>query len=217
MDEFGNLPKIPALDTKLSIGAGFGLLFDLVVQNLEQIGTVYGEKVAETILSNCSINEYIKSVSTQTMKKFEELSGEKTVMARKKSVSGEKGDHVSVSYDPVKQPVVTKNQLQKLQSGEAFISIGVKAETKAGQKTSNYPILVTGKFEFPSRYMFLFEEFDQKKTLADIPIKTKHRNLKLSSIAIDWSEQLEQLKTYEQQLAAGNNPNPQVLARKAVA
>lgn len=65
--------------------------------------------------------------------------------------------------------------------------------------------------------MFLFEEFDQKKTLADIPIKTKHRNLKLSSIAIDWSEQLEQLKTYEQQLAAGNNPNPQVLARKAVA
>ncbi len=217
LDEFGNLPMIPALDTKLSIGAGFGLLFDLVVQNLEQIGTVYGEKVAETILSNCSINEYIKSVSTQTMKKFEELSGEKTVMARKKAVSGEKGDHVSVSYDPVKQPVVTKNQLQKLQSGEAFISIGVKAETKAGQKTSNYPILVTGKFEFPSRYMFLFEEFDQKKTLADIPIKTKHRNLKLSSIAIDWSEQLEQLKTYEQQLAAGNNPNPQVLARKAVA
>ena len=156
LDEFGNLPMIPALDTKLSIGAGFGLLFDLVVQNLEQIGTVYGEKVAETILSNCSINEYIKSVSTQTMKKFEELSGEKTVMARKKSVSGEKGDHVSVSYDPVKQPVVTKNQLQKLQSGEAFISIGVKAETKAGQKTSNYPILVTGKFEFPSRlYVFI--------------------------------------------------------------
>ena len=133
LDEFGNLPMIPALDTKLSIGAGFGLLFDLVVQNLEQIGTVYGEKVAETILSNCSINEYIKSVSTQTMKKFEELSGEKTVMARKKSVSGEKGDHVSVSYDPVKQPVVTKNQLQKLQSGEAFISIGVKAETKRRQ------------------------------------------------------------------------------------
>ncbi|MDN6385741.1 MAG: type IV secretory system conjugative DNA transfer family protein, partial [Alkalibacterium sp.] len=67
LDEFGNLPMIPALDTKLSIGAGFGLLFDLVVQNLEQIGTVYGEKVAETILSNCSINEYIKSVYTQTM------------------------------------------------------------------------------------------------------------------------------------------------------
>ena len=163
LDEFGNLPMIPALDTKLSIGAGFGLLFDLVVQNLEQIGTVYGEKVAETILSNCSINEYIKSVSTQTMKKFEELSGEKTVMARKKSVSGEKGDHVSVSYDPVKQPVVTKNQLQKLQSGEAFISIGVKAETKAGQKTSNYPILSQESLNFLHGICFYLKNLIRRK------------------------------------------------------
>lgn len=217
LDEFGNLPMIPALDVKLSIGLGFGLLFDLVVQNLEQISAVYGEKVAETILSNCSVNEYIKSVSDATMKKFESLSGEKTVTSRKKTISGENNEQVSVSHDQIKQFVVTKNQLQKLQSGEAFISIGVKTETKAGQKTSNYPILVTGKFEFPSRYMFLFEEFDQSKTLADIPIKSRHRNLKLSNIAVDWSEQVEQLKKYKQQLESGNIPSTQILARKAAA
>ena len=217
LDEFGNLPMIPALSTKLSIGAGFGLLFDLVVQNLEQIDAIYGKDDAQTILSNCSVNEYIKSVSDATMKKFESLSGEKTVTTRKKTISGENNDHVSINHDQTKQPVITKNQLQKLQSGEAFISIGVKAETKAGQKTSNLPILVMGKFEFPSRYMFLFEEFDQSKTLADIPVKSKHRNLKLASIAVDWSEQAEQLKNYEKQLAVGNNPSPQLLARKKAA
>lgn len=194
LDEFGNLPPIPAMDTKLSIGLSSNQLFNIFVQNLEQIESTYGRQIAQTILSNCTINEYIKSVSEDSMRKFEKLSGKKTVTERTKTI-GEDGS-TSYNFSSVEQAVVSEGQLQKLQSGEAFISVGVKAETQTGQKTSNYPILVTGKFEFPSRYMFLFDEFNQKKTLADIPVVCKHRNLELRDIALNWSENFIGLKAY---------------------
>lgn len=203
LDEFGNLPKIPGMDTKLTIGLSSNQLFTLFLQNLEQVEAVYGKQDAESILDNCTISEYIKSVSSDTMKKFEDLSGDKTVTTQKKNIS--ENQEVSYNHDTTKQAVLTKGQLQKLQSGEAMISVGVKAETKSGKKTTNYPILVAGKLEFPSRYMFLVNEFNQDKTLADIPVRSKHRHLKLSDIAMDWKENYQGLVECHNSLVGGTS------------
>lgn len=194
LDEVGNLPPIPRMKTKISIGLGQNLLFDLFIQNLEQLENVYGKETAQTILGNCSINQYIKSNSEETLKRFEELSGNRTVMVRQKTT--QQWGLPTVSHQPKRQPVVSKGQLQKLQSGEAFLSISVQAENKLGQLTSNLPILATGKLRFPHRYMFLHEEFDQSKTLGDIPVQSKHRYLKLSDVVVDWVEQFEQTRNY---------------------
>lgn len=217
LDEVGNLPPIPGMKTKISIGLGQNLLFDLFIQNLEQLDNVYGKETAQTILGNCSINQYIKSNSGDTLKRFEELSGHKTVMVRQKST--QHWGLPTVSHQPKQQPVVSKGQLQKLQSGEAFISISVQAENKVGQLTSNLPILVTGKLKFPHRYMFLHEEFNQSKTLGDIPVQSKHRYLKLSCVVVDWLEQFEQTKSYINDMESNGDLDQAalILERKKVA
>lgn len=143
------------------------------------------------------------------MKRFESLSGNKTVMTRQKTTN--QWGLPSWSYQPKQQPVVSKGQLQKLQSGEAFISISVQAENMLGQLTSNLPILATGKLKFPHRYMFLHEEFDQGKSLGDIPVQSKHRYLKLSQVAVDWTEQFEQTRSYINDLQ-GNGDTNQVIS-----
>lgn len=204
LDEFGNLPAIPNMGTNLSIGLSTNQEFYLFVQNNEQIIKIYGVEEAETIFGNCTVNMYIKSVSDKTMEKFEKASGDKTVTVRHKNENEHGG--VSISSNTDKQAVLSQGQLRKLQAGEAFISIGVKAETKAGQKTTNHPILAAGRFEFPYRYMFLVNEFDQSKTLADIPIKSKHRHLKLIDIAVDWSLNYEGLKDYRSNLKNPRRP-----------
>ncbi|MFD2254414.1 VirD4-like conjugal transfer protein, CD1115 family [Lactococcus formosensis subsp. bovis] len=209
LDEVGNLPPIPGMKTKISIGLGQNLLFNLFIQNLEQLDAVYGKETAQTILGNCSINQYIKSNSDDTLKRFESLSGNKTVMTRQKTTN--QWGLPSWSYQPKQQPVVSKGQLQKLQSGEAFISISVQAENMLGQLTSNLPILATGKLKFPHRYMFLHEEFDQGKSLGDIPVQSKHRYLKLSQVSVDWTEQFEQTRGYINDLQ-GNGDTNQVIS-----
>ncbi|WP_407350361.1 type IV secretory system conjugative DNA transfer family protein [Lactococcus garvieae] len=198
LDEVGNLPAIPDMKKKISIGLGQNQLFNLFIQNLEQLEDVYGKETANTILGNCSINMYIKSNSKDTLERFEGLSGNKTVMTRKKSSQG--FGLASLSYEPKPQPVVSKGQLQKLQSGEAFLSMSVQDANKVGQLTSALPVLATGKLKFPHRYMFLHEEFDQSKTLGDIPVQSKHRYLKLHDIAVDWPDQFTQTQSYKADL-----------------
>lgn len=205
LDEVGNLPPIPSMKTKISIGLGQNLLFNLFIQNLEQLDAVYGKETAQTILGNCSINQYIKSNSSDTLKRFEELSGDKTVMTRQKTTN--QWGLPSLSYQPKRQSVISKGQLQKLQSGEAFVSISVQSENKYGQVTSNLPILATGKLKFPHRYMFLHEEFDQGKSLGDIPVQSKHRYLKLSQVGVDWIEQFEQTRSYINDLQGSGDTN----------
>lgn len=196
LDEVGNMAKIPKLATKVSIGLGLGMLFEFILQNLEQLTSIYGKEDAETILSNCSIKEYIKSMSQTTAKEFSEAAGKKTIMKRSKSDNPLNEANPNVRSDHMEQPLITHNQLMKLHAGEALIIVGVKAETQSGQKTANHPILAIKKMEFPYRYMFLHKEFDQSTRLSDIPVSSKHRGLELSAIAIDYEEAFDDLMDY---------------------
>lgn len=147
LDEFGNLPAIPNMGTNLSIGLSTNQEFYLFVQNNEQIIKIYGAEEAETIFGNCTVNMYIKSVSDKTMEKFEKASGDKTVTVRHKNENEHGG--VSISSNTDKQAVLSQGQLRKLQAGEAFISIGVKAETKAGQKRQTILFWLLEDLNFP--------------------------------------------------------------------
>lgn len=42
LDEFGNMPRIPDMDTKITVGAGRNLLFNMFIQDLNQLETKYG-------------------------------------------------------------------------------------------------------------------------------------------------------------------------------
>lgn len=60
LDEFTNIPAIPHMDTKISIGLGQNILYYLWIQNLEQLDDKYGQNVARTIMDNCSLKFTLK-------------------------------------------------------------------------------------------------------------------------------------------------------------
>ena len=51
LDEFGNIPRIPGMDTKLTVAAGRGIRFLLALQDLAQLKK-YGD-ASQTITGNC--------------------------------------------------------------------------------------------------------------------------------------------------------------------
>lgn len=78
LDEFGNLTPIPKMDSKITVGAGRQLLFNLFVQDLNQLDTKYGD-AAKTIRSNCGNMIYINSLDDDTNKYMSSILGDKTV------------------------------------------------------------------------------------------------------------------------------------------
>lgn len=184
LDEFTNIPAIPHMDTKISIGLGQNILYYLWIQNLEQLIDKYGENVAATIQDNCSLKIYVKSTSDKTNSRFSKDLGSRTITRRRRSSNILDEANPNVSIENPKQELLTPTQLAKLQEGEAVILRGVKGRDNAGRKVTTDPIFLHEKTAFPYRYMFLQEEFDHSMTLADIPVSSEHRELDLQDIAV---------------------------------
>lgn len=193
LDEFANIPAIPKMDEKLSIGLGQNIQFMLFIQNYGQLVEKYGKEVANSIMGNCSINAYLKSTDPETQKKYSTMLGTKTITKRTKSGNVLDESNPNIRFDNSEQSLLTETQLAKLQSGEAVIIRGVKGEDNAGRKVTTDPIFASGETEFPHRYMFLNKEFDQSRTLSDIPVESKHRHLELREIAVDATTALDNI------------------------
>lgn len=185
LDEFTNIPAIPHMDTKISIGLGQNILYYLWIQNLKQLTDKYGENTAETIKENCSLKIYVKSTEPKTNEYFSKELGTRTITRRRRSSNILDEANPNVSIENPKQELLTPTQLAKLQEGEAVILRGVKGRDNAGRKITTDPIFLHEKTSLPYRYMFLQEEFDQSMTLADIPVESAHRELDLQDIAVD--------------------------------
>lgn len=200
LDEFTNIPAIPHMETKISIGLGQNILYYLWIQNLEQLVDKYGENTAATIQDNCSLKIYVKSTSDKTNSRFSKDLGSRTITRRRRSSNILDEANPNVAIENPRQDLLTPTQLAKLQEGETVILRGVKGRDNAGRKITTDPIFCHEKTSFPYRYMFLQEEFDQSMTLADIPVESAHRNLELQDVAvgakklfnniIDWRLQL---------------------------
>lgn len=119
LDEFGNMVRIPAMDTKITVGAGRNLLFSLFVQDLNQLDTKY-DNAAKTIRSNCNNLVYINSLDKDTNEYISAVLGNETVSYE--TYSGElsawlKNRNVNVEA----KPLMTATQLSKMKFGETVI------------------------------------------------------------------------------------------------
>lgn len=128
LDEFTNIPAIPHMDTKISIGLGQNILYYLWIQNLEQLTEKYGENTAKTIRDNCSVQIYVKSTSDETNAAFSKALGTRTITRRRRSSNILDEANPNVSIENPRQELLTPTQLAKLQEGEAVILRGLKAE-----------------------------------------------------------------------------------------
>lgn len=188
MNEFGNVPTIEAMDRKVSIGLGAGLLFDIFVQNIEQLEIHYTPKQAATIKSNCSNWLYILSNSEKTVKEISDHIGKQTVTVR--SSNSRFGDarttHINDSYKS--QEILSPTELSNFAGGEMVTLRAVYRQDQKGNSVEAFPIFAHGSTKMPFRKDFLADEYNDQHTIADIGIKAPHRDFSLEDNRIDYDE-----------------------------
>lgn len=77
LDEFGNFAKITDFETKLTVGRGYGIRFNMFVQSFAQLEAKY-EKTGETTIKDNCIWIYMSAGTNETNKEFEERLGKYT-------------------------------------------------------------------------------------------------------------------------------------------
>lgn len=138
LDEFGNMVRIPDMDTKITVGAGRELLFDLFVQDLNQLDTKY-DNAAKTIRSNTGNVVYINSLDNDTNEYISKLLGNKTM--EYSQYSGQLSEGIksrSINVEGV--PLMTSYELSEMEFGEAVI----KRQRKMPVRTKFEPFYKLG-------------------------------------------------------------------------
>ena len=157
LDEFANMPRIPAMDNKVSIGAGHNIIFTLVIQSLNAMDEKYG-KLARSIRGTIGNVIYINSIDSDTNKFIS--SGLGNPQYDIASYSGDLHDlmkHKSISHET--KPLMSATQLGRLKKGKVVIT-----------RQRSYPILA--ELEPFYKYGFPVVSID------DIPIHKITRSMK---------------------------------------
>jgi len=97
LDEFGNFAQIPDFATKLTVGGGRGIRFNLFLQSLSQLDEKYGKEVSKTIQGNCETWLYLQADDLETLKTISEKLGKYTVQTYSLSASQTKYSNPSSS------------------------------------------------------------------------------------------------------------------------
>jgi type IV secretion system protein VirD4 len=139
LDEIGNYPAIMDFKTMLSVGLGCNMLFNLIIQDYNQMDATYKDD-AKTIKSNCGNQIYIQTASLDTAKEFSGLLGKETITNVTRT--GRKME-LSKSFTEIyeERPLLNENELMEFMPGEVAIKRVMKRIDNHGNKVVPYPIL----------------------------------------------------------------------------
>lgn len=181
LDEFGNMPTIEGMAGMVTVGAGRGFRFHLVVQAYSQIKSQYGDE-ADTIIGNCSNQIYILTKDKQTAEQYSTLLGTKTITDV--SRSGRLFSMDKTHSEAVKErPLMLPDELMQLKEGESVVVRANKRQDKKRRKIAPKPIFNTGVTAHKFRWEYLADDFDNSKTILDLPImSTEYHDIDLSEI-----------------------------------
>lgn len=86
LDEFGNMPGFKDFDTKLTVSAGRGIRWNLIVQDFEQLKQAYPD-TTQTIKGNCHTWIYLLTQDPGTAKVISQRCGRYTVLTDSSTVN----------------------------------------------------------------------------------------------------------------------------------
>ncbi len=123
LDEFSNIGQIPDFDKKISTSRSRGISFSVILQNLDQLKSLY-EKSYETIIGNCDTHVFLGSNSYATVEYFSKELGEKTITHFSKSTNrtnenDRKG--YSESDQIMARALMTPDELRRMDNSECII------------------------------------------------------------------------------------------------
>lgn len=78
LDEFGNFAAIDKFQTKMTVAGGYGIRWNLFIQDFNQLIDVYGQEVAKIIQGNCHYWIYLHSQDNSTNEEISKSMGKYT-------------------------------------------------------------------------------------------------------------------------------------------
>ena len=138
LDEFGNMPAIPDMDTIITVCQGRNIKFNLIAQSYEQIESKYQEKPAKTIINNCGNQMYLLSNDENTAKRFSEHIGNETIIIYGRSDGAGKDKNISEHIDG--KELLNPNELMELMEGENVLHRVIKRKDLQDHDIIPYPV-----------------------------------------------------------------------------
>lgn len=184
LDEFGNMPTVEGMASMVTVGAGRGFRFHLIVQAYSQLKTKYGQD-ADTIIGNCSNQIYILTKDKQTAEQYSALIGTKTITDVSRSghlFSNDKSHSESTKERPLLMPDELMN---KMNEGESVVVRANKRQDMKRRKIVPKPIFnsLDSSTYHKFRYEYLADDFDTSKSILDLPIMSqKYHELDLNEM-----------------------------------
>ena len=162
-NELGNVPPIYEIDSKLTVGLGRKISFDLYFQSYGQIETKYKD-AAKTILDNVGNKFYIMAADYNSAERFSKEIGNRTGINidRTGSVFGLSKTLVE---RPEEEPLIRPNELQELMEGEMVIKRTMKRRDLNGKPIRPRPIFDTGPTRMKYRYTYMLDDFPIAKKI----------------------------------------------------
>jgi type IV secretion system protein VirD4 len=121
LDEFGNMPPINGFDNKITVAAGRGIRFHLVVQDLGQLKEKYGDK-ARIIKNNTHTWIYLLTKDQQTAEEISKMTGKYTVETQNLSSSIQvKSYSHGTSSNLTGRALLTPDEIMRNPYGEGIV------------------------------------------------------------------------------------------------
>lgn len=183
LDEFGNMPTVEGMASMVTVGAGRGFRFHLVVQAYSQIKSQYGDE-AETIIGNCSNQIYILTQDKDTAEQYSGLLGTKTITDVSRTgqlLSTDKSHSESVK----ERALLLPDELMELKEGESVVIRVNKRQDNKRNKIAPRPIFNSLKSStyHKFRYQYLAEDFDTDISVLTLPLTSnKYHDILLNEI-----------------------------------
>lgn len=95
LDEFGNFTPISDIQAKLTVARGYGIRFNLFIQDMAQLEDKYDKNIASIIMGNCTVWVYLAAAGKETNELISAKLGKYTTL--KYSSSGNKTRYTNPS------------------------------------------------------------------------------------------------------------------------
>ncbi|EIF6165911.1 type IV secretory system conjugative DNA transfer family protein [Clostridium perfringens] len=192
LDEFENMPAIEGFANIVTVCLGRGIRFNIVIQALSQLKKLYGED-DKTIIGNCGNIIYILTNDTETAEEISKSLGEMTIVTE--SRSGEVLDTTKNRTESVdSRRLLMPDELKAFREGEMVVIRVIKRQDLNRNRIVPHPIFNRDETAIKYRWEYLDKDFDNSKVFKRVKIKSKHRNLNLNDLIIDFEETEEKYR-----------------------
>lgn len=128
IDELPSLRKLDVLQDALAYAAGYGITFDLIIQDLPQLKDAkdgYGEN--QQIVSGCHVRIGFTPNTLETARVLSEMTGQGTVNHQKVHYSGKRMaammDQMSVSIEQQKRPLMEPDEVMRMPPDQSLVYV----------------------------------------------------------------------------------------------